>query len=222
MAASREALARDTVGSEDVLARLRTATAGEHDRVERSLDLLDPGLTPDRLRAVLTLLHGFWQAAERGLDAWAEAEPEDAATLRWESRRRTHLFAGDLAALGAEPAGSPIPRLAPVSGTDEALGRMYVLEGSTLGGTFIDRHLATLPHLGPGLRIRAFSPYGRETGAMWHAYRRAVRDRVGAGGDADRMVAAASASFAALAAWCSAESGCAAEPDPSEAAEPRG
>ena len=63
------------------------------------------------------------------------------------------------------------------------MGRLYVLEGSTLGGAFIDRHLATVPELS-GLRLRAFSPYGSETGVMWHGFRRAARERVAAGGDA--------------------------------------
>jgi heme oxygenase len=88
-----------------------------------------------------------------------------------------------------------------VTGTDEALGRMYVLEGSTLGGTFIDRHLTGLPGLG-GIRLRAFSPYGAETGAMWHTFRRATRDRVARGGDPDAMLAAATSTFRSLAAWC--------------------
>jgi heme oxygenase (biliverdin-IX-beta and delta-forming) len=204
MAAAGEGPLEETAGARDVLATLRTATAAEHDLVERALDLLDPGLTRERLTAVLTLLHGFWRAAEGGLDAWARAEPADVAALRWGRRRRAHLFAADLTALGADPAGSPVPDLAPVRGTDEALGRLYVLEGSTLGGTFIDRHLATLPALGPAT-IRAFSPYGPDTRAMWHAYRRAARDRVRAGGDADRMVAAAQGTFGALAAWCAME-----------------
>ena len=58
------------------------------------------------------------------------------------------------------------------------MGRLYVLEGSTLGGAFIDRHLATVPELS-GLRLRAFSPYGPETGAMWQGFRRAARDAGG-------------------------------------------
>jgi heme oxygenase len=88
-----------------------------------------------------------------------------------------------------------------VAGTDKALGRLYVLEGSTLGGTFIDRHLAGLPGLG-GLRLRSFSPYGAETGAMWHAFRHATRDHVVQGGDPDAMLDAATGTFRSLAEWC--------------------
>ena len=189
-----------------MLTALRTATAADHERVETALDLLAPDLTRTRLTGVLRLLHGFWVAAEAGLSAWAAREPADAAALDWDRRRRASLFAADLAGLGADPDRSAVPGLPAVAGTEDALGRLYVLEGSTLGGTFIDRHLTGLPALS-GARVRGFSPYGHETGAMWHAYRRAARDRVVAGGDAGRIVAAARTTFAALAVWCEAADG---------------
>src|SRR5206468_2644054 len=111
-----------------------------------------------------TRMHGFWRAAEAGLDAWAARFPAEAEAVTWPARRRAGLFAADLDALGAPPAAA-VPRLAPVAATDAALGRLYVLEGSTLGGTFIEQHLTGLPCLS-GVRLRAFSPYGPETGAM--------------------------------------------------------
>jgi heme oxygenase len=184
----------------DVLRMLRTGTADEHRDVERTLDLLDPALSRPRLTAVLACMHGFWSAAESGLEEWARRSPADAAAVDWPRRRRAGLFAADLHLLGGE-AAEAAPALAPLPGTDEALGRLYVLEGSTLGGVFIDRHLAGLPQFA-GVRLRCFSPYGSETGAMWHAFRRAARDRVVAGGDADAMVASARATFGALAEWC--------------------
>lgn len=187
-------------GEDDVLRLLRSGTADEHEDVERTLDLLDPGLTPARLVAVLERMHGFWRSAEAGLDAWAQQHPADADRLSWARRRRADLFAADLAALGA-PAAAATPDLPPVTGTDEALGRLYVLEGSTLGGTFIDRHLAALPALA-GVRIGAFSPYGERTGAMWADFRRATRERVADGGSPQAMLAAARTTFAALAGWC--------------------
>jgi heme oxygenase len=119
--------------------------------------------------------------------------------LLWPARRRADLYAGDLRALGSLP-GEAAPLLPAVRDTDDALGRMYVLEGSTLGGTFIDRHLAGLPDLS-GVRLRAFSPYGDRTGAMWAAYRRATREHVASGGDPDRLVDAACDTFAALGEW---------------------
>lgn len=179
---------------------LRTGTAAEHADLERSLDLLDPHLDRARLIEVLAKMHGFWRSAEAGLDAWAGRFPVDADAVAWPRRRRATLFASDLATLGA-PTSEAGPDLPAPAGTDEALGRLYVLEGSTLGGALIDRHLATVRELS-GLRMRAFSPYGPETGAMWHGFRRAARARVAAGGDAVTMVTAARQTFSALAAWC--------------------
>lgn len=190
----------DRNGHDDVLRALRTGTAEEHRAVEDLLDLLDPQLDRRRLAQVLTVMHGFWVAAERGLDTWAARRPADARDVAWDRRRRAGLFAIDLRALGA-PASTDVPLLPVVADTDEALGRLYVLEGSTLGGAFIDRHLAGLPGLAD-VRIRAFSPYGAETGAMWAAYRRVTREHVRGGGDADRILAAARETFRALAQWC--------------------
>ncbi len=188
------------MGGDDVLRRLRTGTAAEHADVERTLDLLDPALQRPRLTEILARMHGFWVAAEAGLDQWAVGNPEDADALAWPRRRRATLFATDLRALDAAPTVDA-PQLPAVTDTDQALGRLYVLEGSTLGGAFIDRHLAALPHLAD-VRVRAFSPYGADTGAMWTDFRRVTRERVAVGGDADAIVESARATFRALAAWC--------------------
>jgi heme oxygenase (biliverdin-IX-beta and delta-forming) len=189
--------------SVDVLRMLRTGTASEHGDVERTLDLMDPGLQRPRLIRVLERLHGFWVAAEAGLDAWADRCPADARAVDWSRRRRADLFDADLRALGAAGRTRTVPDLPAVAGTHEALGRMYVLEGSTLGGTLIGRHLAGLPQLAD-VRLRAFSPYGAETGAMWHAFQTVTRHRVVAGGNAPAVVAAARQTFGVLAAWCRA------------------
>ncbi|MGY2130075.1 biliverdin-producing heme oxygenase [Blastococcus sp. SYSU DS0617] len=200
MAAGNHDALRDDRGTDDVLRLLRTGTAAEHEDVERTLDLLDPSLSRHRLAQVLDAMHGFWCAAEAGLDEWAVRCPDDAERVEWARRRRASLFAADLRGLGAR-ASDRFPLLPPVLGTDEALGRMYVLEGSTLGGVFIDRHLAALPELA-GVTIRAFSPYGSETGAMWAAFRRTTRLRITEGGDARAMLESARTTFAALAGWC--------------------
>ena len=188
--------------SGDVLRRLRTATAEDHERVETTLALLDPALDRDRLARALAALHAFWAAAEDGLARWADRHPADAARLDWAQRRRAPLYAADLAELGGTPSRAR-PVLPEVADTDQALGRLYVLEGATLGGTFIDRHLATLPALS-GVRLRAFTPYGERTGAMWHAYRSATRAHAATAGDADRVVGAARDTVATLAHWVGA------------------
>jgi len=194
--------ATDLLVPADVMLALRTGTAPEHQQLEATLDLLDPGLTVPRLTAVLQRMHAFWVVVEQGLDTWATAHPHDAAVLEWSARRRAHLFAADLAALGAAPRPDRPADLVPPAGTDEALGTLYVLEGSTLGGVLIDRHLAASPALAGVAPLAAFTPYGERTGARWAAFRRATRDHVARGGDADAVVSAAARTFRSMAAWC--------------------
>jgi heme oxygenase len=192
----------DEHSAPDVMRALRTATATEHQQLEDTLDLMDDGLTVPRLAAVLQRMHAFWVAAETGLDAWAADHPAVADGLDWSARRRAHLFAADLTALDAVPTTDPLPAVPAPASTDEALGAMYVLEGSTLGGQFIDRHLAALPALAGVGTVRAFSPYGEATGARWAAFRRATREHVTRGGNADAVVGAARRTFVLMAQWC--------------------
>src|SRR3954447_24830211 len=110
MAAGEMAAGADGRSGDDVLHRLRTGTADEHQAVERTLGLLDPELDRTRLACVLGRLHGFWVAAEGGPDAWAGRPPPDAADVSWPRRRRAALFAADLRALGGNGTAEP-PRL---------------------------------------------------------------------------------------------------------------
>src|SRR4051794_16775323 len=72
-----------TVRATDVLRRLPEEPAAEPGAVEAPLDLLEPDLPRDRLVQALTAMHGFWQAAEAGLDTGARACPADATAVDW-------------------------------------------------------------------------------------------------------------------------------------------
>ncbi len=51
----------------------------------------------------------------------------------------------------------------------EAMGALYVMEGSTLGGKLIAKSLRTCSDW-PVRGICYFNPYGERTGAMWAAF----------------------------------------------------
>lgn len=191
---------------EDVLLALRRRTAAVHREVETTLGLTAPDLSLPRVARVVERLHAFWADAEAGLDRWAAAQPATARALDWERRRRAALFAADLRTLGAAPPEPSTARrlaLPPVRHTGTALGRLYVLEGSTLGGRVVERALAPLLATAPdGCALRSFSPYGAETARMWRAFRRHLQRWVDAGGNPERVLAGAEETFAALASWC--------------------
>lgn len=91
----------------------------------------------------------------------------------------------------AEPPLSPFPQPNSVA---EALGMMYVLEGSTLGGKMMKRMLAE--RCGDDDDLAFLDPYGKETGVRWRAFVD-VLVRETAGGDA-RMAQACDGARAAF------------------------
>ena len=191
----------------DVLRELRASTGVSHESVEESLDLLAADLGAERLGAVLACLLGFHAAAEASLERWAarHAVAAEVDRLDWPARRKAHLLTADLVALGRSGAEvDRLPRmttLAPIGTAAGAYGRLYVVEGSTLGGQVIARRLRALDGLFGALP--SFTPYGRATGPRWHAFRCGLRSWVGGDrGRADAVVAAAVDDFDALAAWC--------------------
>jgi heme oxygenase len=54
----------------------------------------------------------------------------------------------------------------------EALGAMYVLEGSTLGGTFISRMIVHQLSITPDSGFSFLQGYGDETNSMWQSFLR--------------------------------------------------
>jgi heme oxygenase len=181
--------------------RLREATRDSHDRVERELRLLDGSLTPHRYREVLGRFYGYYAVLEPALDAWHGRE----GLLDWPARRKLHLLAADLGELGApDPADLPLcPEVPAIRSSAEALGALYVVEGSTLGGAVIARRL----------RAQGFSPsalgfftcYGSDVGVRWRQWSEVTTAWVGEDQRrSDAVVTAACTVFAQLGGWLNA------------------
>ena len=168
---------------------LRERTRAEHDRLERGLRLTDPGLTLERYREVLSRFFGFWAGWEPRM---AEELPDEALLA---PRRRLHLLRSDLKALGLSPERLPACPAPPLRGTGEAMGSLYVMEGSTLGGRVI---LKALEGRGVPAGARAYlAGHGDATGAMWRSF----LSRLEAEPDAAAVLRGAKATFATLADW---------------------
>ncbi|SHI58626.1 Heme oxygenase [Roseomonas rosea] len=170
--------------------RLRAETRADHDRLEGGLALADPGLTLGRYRAVLSRFFGFWA----GWEPRVAAELSDDAFLS--PRRRLHLLRGDLRALGVVPETLPTCPPPALRGHGEAMGSLYVMEGSTLGGRVILKGLEGLGLPAAGGHSY-FNGYGEATGAMWRGF----LERLEAEPDAAAVLRGAKATFAALADW---------------------
>ncbi|NJC33674.1 heme oxygenase [Sphingomonas jejuensis] len=108
---------------------LRAETAEMHERVDGVFgrySLTDTDSYARLLRAHALALPAAERVLESvpGLPAW---------------RSRTDALSADLSALGT-PMPAPLP-LAPAAGLAEALGMLYVTEGSRLGGVMLSRQV---------------------------------------------------------------------------------
>jgi heme oxygenase len=179
---------------------LRSATQSEHRAIESALGLGRADLTAARYRHVVLRFYGFYLPLEddtRALGGW------DAYGLDLAARAKTELLRTDLLALGVDPSGIPLcverprPRTRP-----EGFGVLYVLEGATLGGQVLSRHLERTLGLGPGNGARFFHGYGSRTGEMWQSFRKALLACPLSAGEEEAMALAAVETFRTLREWC--------------------
>ncbi|MBI1317016.1 hypothetical protein GC167_09205 [bacterium] len=77
----------------------------------------------------------------------------------------------------------------------EALGALYVLEGSSLGGAVIARALSKIPEIAETGAFAFYTFYGAELGAQWKAFGQIVVNFVEHHGQADRLVESAKRTF---------------------------
>ena len=174
--------------------RLKTETDAEHRSLEARLgfDLHNP----DQAIA-MAMLRGFYGVL-------VPLEPAMLAHLpvRLADRGKLTLLRHDLSALGLSEAAiqaipsPPAPWLPTTQA--QALGAMYVTEGSTLGGKLIVKALRRLPEW-PLSNQSYFDPYDAETGARWQAFKLHLNGTAPQDGDA--VVDAAKRTFALLEHW---------------------
>ena len=170
-----------------------------HERIEGRLPLMEPALTRDRYIVVLQGFHAYYAALEPRI----HAVPSLALHLPdHEQRRKLARLDADLGVLGAEiPPPAPAHRVPTVCSVDDALGALYVLEGATLGGQLIARHLRARLALDAGSGAAFFGNAGEPVGPAWRRFGDAVERWGGEGASPAAMIDAASATFRTLDDW---------------------
>lgn len=185
-----------------ILERLREYTAAQHSAMERKWPVLQPQFSLAAYRGLLRRLYGFYEPLERQL-VHRRWEP---AAFDYAVRLKTPWLAEDLAALGDDAqALQALPRcgtLPPVQGWAEVLGSLYVIEGATLGGQIISRHLAARFGLQPHTGAAFFHSYGPATGPRWQEFGAfLVQASAGTGADGTEILTSARRTFQSLEEW---------------------
>lgn len=169
------------------MSRLKHRTLEQHQEVEALMPVLQPDLTISAYARLLTQLYTVVQPLEDGLRTVPLPEVFDLS-----ARLKTPLLVKDLQVV-SETRPAPEPPLLP-QGVPEALGVLYVLEGATLGGQVIGRHLNRALGLTPETGGAYFHAHGARTGTMWKAFSQAMNEGVEPG-DEERVVDGARLAF---------------------------
>jgi heme oxygenase (biliverdin-IX-beta and delta-forming) len=178
------------------LEQLRRETLPDHDSVEQSVPLMDEELDVDTYVSCLLKLHGM-------IAAWEEwAAPHAPAWIQplLAARRRGQLLMLDLTWFGADTSGEARPTLPELRDATSLLGAMYVMEGSTLGGQLIARHVELVLGLTAGQGNAYFRGHNERTGQLWKEFCDVLRTKV-PDSETDAVIAAAKAMFGVFGSW---------------------
>jgi heme oxygenase len=174
-------------------ARLKQAVAGIHDEIEAHAAIPDGILSVADYACCLARFYAVFAPVEESLaefDDWREWGIDLPAHCR------TPALRADLAALGFDHAGLPRIVTPKIADFAAALGGLYVLEGSALGGKVILRALEA--RLGPRIAgaTAFFGSAGRHGALAWPVFKSRL-DAFGEGRQAAqaRAIAGAMAVF---------------------------
>jgi heme oxygenase (biliverdin-IX-beta and delta-forming) len=144
------------------VSRMKAETGEEHDRLDRRIMDGRPFESRERYGLFLKVQHGFHTAVDA-----AYRDPRLNALLpHLLERARLHEVEQDLADLGLRPDPSRADRaLEP----PEALGWLYVAEGSNLGAAFLLKEAAKLG-LSAEFGARHLAPHADGRGLSWRRF----------------------------------------------------
>lgn len=183
-------------GVADIGARLKRETASEHTAIEAASGILHQGLTCAEYRKYLERWFGFLAPLEAELH---RTKVWDALGLDPAERRKRQRLESDLRELGSTVCALPLCGLPELRGLPEAVGSAYVIEGSTLGGRVLSRHVQTC--LGADVPRSFLEVYGSATGQRWHHFRAALASYALGREAQDRVIAGARSTFRTFTRW---------------------
>ena len=146
--------------------------------------------------ACLQLIHGVVAAWEQKS---AENSPKNLRTF-FVARQRKAMLERDLAWFGISQPDNQRPVLPEMNDDASLLGAMYVMEGSTLGGQYIARHVEKILNLTDGNGNAYFRGYQQQTGLMWKESCEMLRTKV-LDSDAEIAIDSAKAMFSVFGSW---------------------
>ena len=153
-----------------ILQRLKQDTQAVHASLETHIDLFKRVRSDQSYRALLESFYGLHHPYDSLIQGTASEISPWLPDVR--SRTRIEALRRDLGVLGNSTLNDlPQATIPSFQTTAEMFGCLYVLEGSTLGGQIISRHIRETLNYTPENGCAFFSAYGSNVGEMWMKFR---------------------------------------------------
>ena len=151
--------------------RLRDATAPLHNQLNQQpllVALLKADFPLSHYQQLLSTYYSLYDQLEVDIKRYITQQP---IAFDYQPRYKTPLLLKDLTywQLKASPLGCQIA-LPDIKSLGQLLGILYVLEGSTLGASFIAKHLQQSYGYTPSTGSDFFSGYGEHTQSHWQSF----------------------------------------------------
>jgi heme oxygenase len=179
--------------------KLKEETKQNHQQLEKALiGQLKAIRKPEEYAALLKLFYGYFGGLEEKInEAIDEAQLPDK-----DGRRKTQSLANDLEYLKSNvPLKATDDDLPQITDHLQALGALYVIEGSTLGGKIISKMMQQLGFDDTALSF--FNGYGDDTEQMWDTFKQMLNNQAKTSADEQRVVNAANETFRKFGHWFS-------------------
>jgi len=184
-----------------ILQRLREETAQNHSAIESQMPLLDPHMSLSTYRQLLARFWGYYAPLEDRLRTEVEIYWPD-QEYSCAERAKVPDLAKDLRVLGESldqlECCTNLPELTTPA---QVLGCLYVIEGATLGGQIISKHLLANLEIGIDTGATFFNGYGANTGNQWQSFRLFLTSNAEPMNQDDAIVVSANETFRTLSEW---------------------
>jgi len=145
--------------------QLKDSTQVSHQALEKKMvSIIKKIRTRQDYVNFLKLMYGYYSALERRVQEYV-------SEMEIGKRRKAERLLEDISYFESTSTPDLCNELPPISSHAEALGAMYVMEGSTMGGKIIARMIEGQAGINGPSGFSFFNGYGEETGKMWEEFK---------------------------------------------------
>ena len=146
--------------------QLKESTHPSHQALEKKMvSMIKKIQTRQDYVKFLKLMYGYYAALEKRVQEYV-------SDIEIGKRRKAERLLQDINYFEASAADhDTCNELPPIRSHAEALGAMYVMEGSTMGGKIIARMIEGQAGINGPSGFSFFNGYGDETGKMWEEFK---------------------------------------------------